>query len=474
MNASTPEATEPKIRYTIKDGQGKTFAETQASHGILDSQIEGVAKILDVHIKTSADEPGVITVYSPREALKSEDVLIGMTVLQHIIEHNKKRELSMNVIKAKIKELRATLRAQKAERHLELVEGFVESVKEFASVGAGTALPRSNATLQKLIAKIHLTEFRHNGDLVFDPVREEIWPPTPSQKIFIRDFPHHAALVLKGPAGSGKTDFTVRMILGMLVDGEIEKIILSAPVDEGGEEIGFRKGDDREKMNGHINQILRAIDGHLGRGDFKAGEMMREQLLKAGIIEITNLGTISGINLRRTALIVDEAHKAKMPHLLLCLSRVHHDGSKVVLMGDERQHMSAGVSDFRDFTKRFAHPAYKGLVAQITYNAEDIRRHRLAQTMAERGDDIPPGLAQRMLEEQITPEKRAILLRSHFTASAAKTGKPDPLSEKLAQEMIRRMKPEEVYALLHEQVHGEPPALDAPRIDAVAPSNEPK
>ncbi|HRQ62197.1 MAG TPA: hypothetical protein PLO23_11935, partial [Alphaproteobacteria bacterium] len=82
-----------------------------------------------------------------------------------------------------------------------------------------------------------------------------------------------------------------------------------------------------------------------------------------------------------------------------------------------------------------------------------------------RGDDIPPALAKRMMEEQITPEVRAGLLRAHFASIGEKGPKADPLSEKLAQEMIRRMQPEEVFALLHLQVHGKPFVLEAPKID---------
>ncbi|MCD8493893.1 MAG: PhoH family protein [Alphaproteobacteria bacterium] len=245
------------------------------------------------------------------------------------------------------------------------------------------------------------------------------------------------------------------MVLEMFANGEIDQMIISTPVDEGGEEIGFRKGDDREKMGPHINQILEAMDGHLGCGDFKKGKEIREELITAGVIEITSLGVISGRNLRRKALIVDEAHKAKMPHLLLCMSRIHTNGSKVVLMGDERQHISAGVSDFRDFTKIFADPAYAPYIAQITFSADDIRRHPMIKLMSERGDDIPPGLKKKMKEEQMTFEKKAALLKAHFEKSA-KPGPKNILSDKLAQEIIRRFTPEEVFQMLEEQLHGAP------------------
>jgi phosphate starvation-inducible protein PhoH len=331
-------------------------------------------------------------------------------------------------------------------------QGITSGFSDAATSEKTPAAPakHTNHSLDRIVAKMNLTEFLEDGTLSFDPARQEVWTPTPGQRKFIDAFDAHPVHILSGPAGSGKTEFTIRMALGMIKKGETDKIIISAPVDEGGEEIGFRKGDDHEKMNGHISQILAAIDGHLGQGDFKKGSKLREEMVKAGIIEIASLGIISGNNLRRTVLIVDEAHKAKMQHLLISMTRVHHDGSKIILMGDERQHMSEGVSDFRELRLRFANPVYAGLVAQTAFSSEDIRRHALPKLMAERGDDVPPGLAKRLQEEAFSPEKVAGLLRAHFTASAE--GSKDPLSDNLAKELIRRMEPHEIAALLEKQM----------------------
>lgn len=435
---------------TFKITDGRTVLDIVSPHGITGRQIECIEGQLDVTVVSSGNDPVVLTISCDKKSPdKENNILLAITALHQTLEKNSaKTELSQNAIKRLIKELRTTVLAQKAAKTEALPEAFA------APAGATTA--GVNKTLKKIREKTTLTQFQEDGTLLFNPATGEVWTPTPGQTELIAAFPHNAGIVLKGPAGSGKTEFSARMSLDMLMTGETDQIIISAPVDEGGEEIGYRKGTDQEKMNGHINQILEAMDGHLGQGDFKRGQKIREELVDAGIIEITSLGVISGRNLRRKVLIVDEAHKARMPHLLLCLSRVHTDGSKVILMGDERQHMGEGVSDFRAFTKRFADPAYKGLVAQITFKPEDIRRHPLPKLMAERGDDMPPALAQKILDEQMTPEKRAALLRAHFAQSASGKKKPDPLTQRLADELIRRMEPAEVYALLEKQVMGEP------------------
>lgn len=300
------------------------------------------------------------------------------------------------------------------------------------------------ATPKINLRKLQLTEYTENGNLAFNKKEDEVWLLTEAQQSFRREFKTHDALILRGPAGSGKTDITVREVLGMLKDGAAKRVLITAPIDEGGEEIGFRKGTTFEKMLEHVNQILEAMDGHLGQGDFQAGKKIREALIAQGTIDMQPLGTLSGKNLRDTVLIVDEAHKAKMQHLLIAMTRLHTSGSKVIFIGDERQHLSKGVSAFRDFTKRFTAPEYSNHVSVVNYTADDIRRHPLIKMMSERGDDVPPGLAARMKEEEYTPAQVQQLLTQAFS----NTGARNFLAEKIAGTILSRMERHEQLDLL--------------------------
>lgn len=293
---------------------------------------------------------------------------------------------------------------------------------------------RAGSTPEIPLRSLKLTEYLDDGKLAFSPT--ETWDLTPGQNTFRESFQKYDALILRGPAGSGKTDITAREVLGMLRDGETDRILLSAPIDEGGEEIGFRPGNTHEKMLEHLNQFLKAFDGHLGCGDFKLGRKIRDKLIEQGAIDIQPMGTLSGENLRRTVLIVDEAHKAKMQHLLIAMTRLHHEGSKVIFTGDEKQHMGNGVSAFRAFADRFSHEAYEDYIATVNYRADDIKRHPMTKLIAERGDDVPPGLAARMKEEEFTPERIKSMLTEHF--ARVSSGKKDPMAEQAARTYLSR------------------------------------
>lgn len=306
---------------------------------------------------------------------------------------------------------------------------------------------RNGVTPELPVQSLKLTEYQDDGKLAFS--RTETWELTPGQKEFKEAFQNYDAMILRGPAGSGKTDITAREVLGMLCEGKTDRILVSAPIDEGGEEIGFRPGNDHEKMYDHVSQFLKAFDGHLGQGDFKRGKQIRDKLIEQGTIDIQPMGTLSGENLRRTVLIIDEAHKAKMQHLLISLTRLHHEGSKVIFTGDEKQHMSNGVSAFRTFAERFSKDAYKDHIATINYDANDIKRHPLTKLITENGDDVPPGLAARMKEEELGEEKIVSMLTRHFDECAA--GKKDPMADQLIRTYMNKMENFQILELLEQR-----------------------
>lgn len=311
------------------------------------------------------------------------------------------------------------------------------------------------------LSKLKLTEYTGDGRLIFNAKANEIWTLTPGQEEFREAFANYDALILRGPAGSGKTDLTAREVLGLMRDGGAKRVVLSAPIDEGGEEIGFRKGDTFEKMLEHVSQYLKAFDGHLGEGDFRKGKIIRDAMIEQGFIDVQPMGTLSGENLRDAVLIVDEAHKARMQHLLIAMTRLHHTNSKVIFSGDEKQHMSGGVSAFRNFTERFSHAAYSNYIAVVNYTPDDIKRHPMTKLIAERGDDVPPGLAARMKEEEFGPDRIAGMLKRHFDSAE---GKRDPMAEQLVRTYLNRLQSHEILELLAQR-QGDDNEIGAPHQD---------
>ena len=70
--------------------------------------------------------------------------------------------------------------------------------------------------------------------------------------------------------------------------------------------------------------------------------------------------------------------------------------------------------------------------------------------MTENGDDIPPGLATRLKEEEFTADKVAGMLTKHFTGSA-NGKKKDPMAELIIRTILNRMDRHELLEMLAER-----------------------
>ena len=63
----------------------------------------------------------------------------------------------------------------------------------------------------------------------------------------------------EGPAGTGKTYLAVAKAVERLVRGDVERIILSRPAVEAGEQLGFLPGDMREKVDPYLRPLYDAL-----------------------------------------------------------------------------------------------------------------------------------------------------------------------------------------------------------------------
>lgn len=62
-----------------------------------------------------------------------------------------------------------------------------------------------------------------------------------------------------GPAGTGKTYLAVALAVSMMLEGKIDKIILSRPAVEAGENLGFLPGDLKDKVDPYLRPLYDAL-----------------------------------------------------------------------------------------------------------------------------------------------------------------------------------------------------------------------
>jgi phosphate starvation-inducible PhoH-like protein len=135
--------------------------------------------------------------------------------------------------------------------------------------------------------------------------------------------------VLKGQAGSGKSMVAAQAALDLLFRKEVEKVILTRPAVNSGEELGFMPGDKDAKLAPYTAAIYDNMYRLYNKDKI-------EKEVAEGIIEVIPLAFMRGRNFSNCAVVVDEAQNITSNQMELLLSRICH-GSRMILCGDNAQ-----------------------------------------------------------------------------------------------------------------------------------------
>jgi phosphate starvation-inducible PhoH-like protein len=132
-----------------------------------------------------------------------------------------------------------------------------------------------------------------------------------------------------GPAGTGKTYTAVALAVRALKNKEVQRIILTRPAVEAGENLGFLPGDLKEKLDPYLQPLYDALK------DMLPGQKLLT-LIEEGIIEIAPLAFMRGRTLNNAFAILDEAQNTTPGQLKMFLTRMGAS-SKFIVTGDITQ-----------------------------------------------------------------------------------------------------------------------------------------
>ncbi len=132
-----------------------------------------------------------------------------------------------------------------------------------------------------------------------------------------------------GPAGTGKTFLAVAMAVSHLLEGKVERIILSRPAVEAGEKLGFLPGDMKEKVDPYLRPLYDAL------GKMISMEQT-EKRLERGEIEVAPLAFMRGRTLSDAFVILDEAQNTTPMQMKMFLTRFGQN-CHMVVCGDPSQ-----------------------------------------------------------------------------------------------------------------------------------------
>lgn len=159
--------------------------------------------------------------------------------------------------------------------------------------------------------------------------RNRLKPRTENQKEYIRTVAENTITFCQGVAGSGKTHIAIGMALEYLLEDKVKKIIITRPVVESGEKIGYLPGTAEEKLHPYLLPVLDEILHFIPMSHYAALKLNNK-------IEIVPLGLMRGRNFHNSFIVADECQNASYDQLKMLLTRIGND-SKMVLTGDISQ-----------------------------------------------------------------------------------------------------------------------------------------
>ncbi|MEN8662125.1 MAG: PhoH family protein [Lentimonas sp.] len=202
--------------------------------------------------------------------------------------------------------------------------------------------------------------------------RQSVVPKTLNQKRYLQCISKNPITFGIGPAGTGKTYLAMAMALKELMDGSVERIILTRPAVEAGEALGFLPGELQEKILPYLTPLYDAMNEMIGKDQTL-------QLVERGIIEIAPLAYMRGRTLANAFVVLDEAQNTTHEQMMMFLTRLG-DGSRMVITGDITQIdlPRAKQSGLKEATRLLKN--IPGL-EHFYFDGQDVVRHPLVQSI---------------------------------------------------------------------------------------------
>ena len=221
----------------------------------------------------------------------------------------------------------------------------------------------------RMSGECHTEDDKQNlNDIVLKTKKRYIYPRSATQAKYIQEMMKNELVFGLGPAGTGKTYLAVALAVSMMLEGTIDKIILSRPAVEAGENLGFLPGDLKEKVDPYLRPLYDALYEML------PAEQV-DKKLALGEIEIAPLAFMRGRTLANSFVILDEAQNTTPMQMKMFLTRLG-ENSRMVVNGDLSQvdlprGVISGLRDALDTLRNVPN------ISSVTFSSNDVVRHGL-------------------------------------------------------------------------------------------------
>lgn len=157
----------------------------------------------------------------------------------------------------------------------------------------------------------------------------KVFPRSRAQGLFLRGLASHDLSFAVGPAGTGKTYLAVAYALHELLTKAKRKLVLTRPVVEAGESLGFLPGDLAQKISPYLRPLYDAMESLVPFDTIRRLEESRA-------IEIAPLAYMRGRSLANCVVILDEAQNTTREQMKMFLTRIG-ENTRAIVTGDVTQ-----------------------------------------------------------------------------------------------------------------------------------------
>ena len=208
---------------------------------------------------------------------------------------------------------------------------------------------------------------------------------TLGQQRYVEAVRSHTLTFCLGPAGTGKTYLAMAMAIAALHRHDVGRIVLTRPVVEAGENLGFLPGTLEDKVDPYVRPLFDALMDMMDSEKATA-------LVERGVIEIAPLAYMRGRTLNDAFVILDEAQNTTCEQMKMFLTRLGFN-SKFVITGDASQRdlpgRRAGLTDIEQILRGVDDVSF------IHLDASDVVRHSLVGKIVEAYDSYEQAHASR-------------------------------------------------------------------------------
>ena len=198
--------------------------------------------------------------------------------------------------------------------------------------------------------------------------KRTIRPRSPNQAAYVKALDESDLVFGLGPAGTGKTYLAVAVAVTHLLQGKVDRIILSRPAVEAGERLGYLPGDLQEKIDPYMRPLYDALHDMM-----PVDQVVRR--MASGEIEVAPLAFMRGRTLSHSYAILDEAQNTSAMQMKMFLTRLG-EGSRMAVTGDMTQidlpsGVRSGLGDALEVLEGVSG------VSKIKFDDSDVVRHDL-------------------------------------------------------------------------------------------------